>query len=270
MEADENESDEEENATGNGRIRFDMQPKFEEMSVMDEPFRSNASSVQDTISMVGIEDVIDEGEVQKFREEVENMQWPDQVDFPVDTLARERFQRYRALKSFRFVILTKKVTKYFFYRTSPWDPKENLPVDYARIFKFANFKRTKQLALENVNADYNEENAGEVAMPGSYVTIYIENVPSHILGKKRNTFLKYFFIDDWANDKPFIMHGLMKNEQKFSLMNVILRKYPQCNIPIKNKQTLIFHVGFRRFEIDPIFSQHSNGNKFKVKIIKFT
>lgn len=74
------------------------------------------------------------------------------------------------------------------FRTSPWDSKENLPLDYARIFKFANFKRTKQLALNDINSDYNEERASEVAMPGSYVTIYIENVPSHILGM----FLKVF------------------------------------------------------------------------------
>ena len=42
------------------------------------------------------------------------------------------FSRYRGLKS---------------YRTSPWDPKENLPGDYARIFQFDNFKRTSKRVL---------------------------------------------------------------------------------------------------------------------------
>jgi pre-rRNA-processing protein TSR1 len=60
------------------------------------------------------------------------------------------------------------------------------------------------------------------------------------------------------------VHGLLKNEQKFSLLNVVLRKYPECNTPIKSKETLIFHIGPRRFEVEPIFSQHSNGKKFKV------
>jgi hypothetical protein len=30
------------------------------------------------------------------------------------------------------------------FRTSPWDPYENLPRDYARVFQFEDFKRTER------------------------------------------------------------------------------------------------------------------------------
>ena len=52
--------------------------------------------------------------------ENEDTRFPDEVDTPADRSARERYARFRALKSFR---------------TSPWDPKESLPKDYARIFQ---------------------------------------------------------------------------------------------------------------------------------------
>jgi len=63
------------------------------------------------------------------REEENDLAFPDEIDTPQDLAARIRFQRYRGMKSFR---------------TSPWDPLENLPRDYARIFQFEDFKRTER------------------------------------------------------------------------------------------------------------------------------
>lgn len=58
-----------------------------------------------------------------------------QIDTPTDTPARDRFARYRGLKS---------------WRSSPWDAREGLPQDYANTFAFENFKRAhKRCAAAN-------------------------------------------------------------------------------------------------------------------------
>ncbi|CAG2220967.1 TSR1 [Mytilus edulis] len=75
--------------------------------------------------------------LKKIKEERLHVMFPDEVDTPMERTARERFTRYRGLKSFR---------------TSPWDPKENLPLDYARIFQFANFRQTKKRVM-NIESD---------------------------------------------------------------------------------------------------------------------
>lgn len=56
----------------------------------------------------------------------------------MDVATRVRFQRYRGLRSFR---------------TSPWDPFENLPRDYARIFQFEDFKRTERAVKRRAEED---------------------------------------------------------------------------------------------------------------------
>ncbi|XP_029634868.1 pre-rRNA-processing protein TSR1 homolog [Octopus sinensis] len=162
----------------------------------------------------------------KLREERENELFPDEVDTPFETCARTRFARYRGLNSFR---------------TSPWDPKENLPLDYARIFQFGNFRRTKKRVL-------NEEIDG--AMPGWFITVHIKDVPRA-------------FMESHRPGQPVIMFGLLPHEQKMTVMNFIVQRKITCEEPVKSKERLVFQAGFRRFVAAPIFSQHTTGNKFK-------
>ncbi|ESO91202.1 hypothetical protein LOTGIDRAFT_105531 [Lottia gigantea] len=165
--------------------------------------------------------------LEKIKEERQHAMFPDEVDTPMDTPARTRFARYRGLKSFR---------------TSPWDPKENLPSDYARIFQFDKFKMTRKKVLNQQNDDG--------VLPGWYITLHVDKVPKE-------------FIETYKPGTPVVLFGLLQHEQKMSVLHFNIRKYQSATQPIKSKDRLIFHVGFRRFSACPIFSQHTTGNKHK-------
>lgn len=178
-------------------------------------------------------DLYEEYETQeKLKAQRSDAAFPDEMDTPTTVPARTRFQKYRGLESFR---------------TSPWDPKENLPYDYARIFQFKDFDRIKRKIIKEA-ADSDAD-----VMSGMYVTIHIMNVSN----------------EAWENYKSsrgsdnIILYGLLPHENKMSLLNVILKRSPSSTIPIKSKERLIFQCGFRRFIVNPIFSQHTNGNKHK-------
>ena len=66
--------------------------------------------------------------------EREHLEFPDEVDTPGDVPARQRFARYRGMRSFR---------------TSPWDPQESLPRSYARIFQLGNFAASQRAILKD-------------------------------------------------------------------------------------------------------------------------
>ncbi|XP_033213769.1 pre-rRNA-processing protein TSR1 homolog [Belonocnema kinseyi] len=169
-------------------------------------------------------------ELEKIQKAKLDAEFPDEVDTPQDMLAKLRFQKYRGLESFR---------------TTPWDSKENLPIDYARIFQFKNFDRTRKRILRD-----SEDADG--APPGCYVTIHVKNVNLHLFQAHCN-----------AKDRPLIIFGLLPHEQKMSVSNVILKRTGDNLKPIKSKERLVFQCGFRRFAACPIFSQHTNGNKHK-------
>lgn len=163
----------------------------------------------------------------RFKEERMNRMFPDEEDTPIDVKAYIRYQKYRGLKNFK---------------SSPWDPLENLPHDYARIYRFQNFKQTKKKVLKSEK---------EGAEPGEYVNVYINDVPQSLY-------------DSVNTEKSvLVVYGLLPHEQKMSVVNTVIRKHPTCKVPIKSKDTLIFHIGYRRFTCKPIFSEHVTGNKFK-------
>ncbi|KAF9944828.1 hypothetical protein BGZ72_001917 [Mortierella alpina] len=178
------------------------------------------------------EELEDEEEARQYAEylarEKENrddMEFPDEVEAPMDVAAQVRFARYRALESFR---------------TSPWDPYENLPLDYGRIFQFENFRRTKYRVM-------NQATEGGI-LPGTHITLHIANVPTAAM-------------DTYSAARPFIVFGLLQYEHKMGVINFLVNRDAEYDGIIKAKDPLVLHCGFRRFVVNPIFSQNTRNGK---------
>ncbi|XP_061538130.1 pre-rRNA-processing protein TSR1 homolog [Phycodurus eques] len=178
-----------------------------------------------------MDEAVEEEGLKRYREARANEMFPDEVDTPLDAAARIRFQRYRGLKSFR---------------SSPWDSMENLPHNYSRIFQFQSFERTRRRILTEAA----EEEEG--AMVGWYVTLHIIDVPSSVM-------------ESVQAGRPLVLVSLLPHEQKMSVMHLLVRRHPSNTEPIKSKEELVFHCGFRRFRASPIFSQHTSADKHKME-----
>ena len=208
---------------------------------------------------------------QRRKEQQEHSEFPDEVQINEDEKARERFARYRALKSFK---------------TSAWDPKENLPESYSSIYHFSSFKSTQRAVMADMRdlakaardcdgrfwgGKLKESAAeGDVEMEdseddndilegcvpsGSYVTVTLEQVTKKdydVLGP--NALLSAV--------------ALLSHENKVSVLHMGLTQGSNCNVsndvPVKSKDVLTFRCGWRSWTGRPVFSQHNlNCDKHK-------
>jgi pre-rRNA-processing protein TSR1 len=71
----------------------------EEGNEIDEDMESEKMSA---LGENNIDETLDDSQLQRFKQQRENRQWPDEMETPQGMNARERFQRYRGLKSFRY------------------------------------------------------------------------------------------------------------------------------------------------------------------------
>ncbi len=224
--------------------------------------------------------------------EDDELEFPDEVQTPDDRPAKERFARYRALKSFR---------------TSPWDPYESLPREYARIFKFQNFQASHSRVMAEVedvekalnqqllsallppSSSFSSSSAAPAAKesdamdcisppahpqppatpssdalrgfvaPGTYVALEITGVPAAAWATLQQ---------QQQQDLPLTVFSLLRYENKVSVLHFNIQKHPSFDAPLRSKERLVFYTGFRSFEARPIFSEH-NLNCDKHKFSRF-
>ncbi|KAI3745719.1 hypothetical protein L6452_08125 [Arctium lappa] len=219
--------------------KFDLEDDQASLRLRDSDDETEADSVMMDNENLTKEQI--EEDIRKIKEaHAEDEEYPDEVDVPVDVPARKRFAKYRGLKSFR---------------TSSWDPKESLPPEYARIFAFDNFTRTQKHVLSKA-LDMEQGSEDECVPANSYAKLHITDVPIHIASK----------LCVLVKTMPIIACGLLQHESKISVLHFRVKKHETYSEPIKAKEELIFHVGFRQFVTRPTFaSDNFNSDKHKME-----
>ena len=194
-------------------------------------------------------------------EQVESMS-PDEVETPVHITARDRFARYRGLKSFR---------------SSRWDPKEELPLEYAKLFAFKDFRRATHRAKSRA-ADQERHSV----CVGTFVQINIKGVPraaanallvDEVVGKPFSCEGLVEGVvgsgvgpvwNGWSGGAgPVILSTLLQHESRLTVMHYGVTKSASYDMPWRSKTPLWFHIGFRRERAAPIFSSDGLGDKHK-------
>lgn len=148
--------------------------------------------------------------------------FPDEIDLDPSISARTRLQRYRGVQSLR---------------TSTWDPNEGLPVEYGRIFRFADLRHSRKVALEEGDSPFT---------PGQRVTLTIVGISS----EQKDTLAG-------LNQRTLIF-GLLRYEQKQTVLSFSFTLARTFQGEIGNKEPLLAVIGCRTFRINPILSEYSS------------
>jgi pre-rRNA-processing protein TSR1 len=235
--------------------------------------KSSASVAANTMDLDDANEVSEEERraliEQRRKQQQEDLEFPDEVQVDEEEKARDRFARYRSLKSFK---------------KSYWDPKENLPDSYASIFNFASFRTTQRAVMaemkdlikaaeacngqfwngvkkaeENpqgdaamMDSDDEEEDFLEGCIPtGSYITLTLEAVgPADYAALGPDSLLS--------------LVGLLPHENKVSVVHMGLSNCKDSEVPVKSKDVLTFRCGWRTWTGRPVFSQNNlNCDKHK-------
>ncbi|KAF9484427.1 ribosome biogenesis protein tsr1 [Pholiota conissans] len=219
---DEDEEDGDESRESTDEVDMEeMQEEGEEMQ--DMPMEEMLMEV----GGVRFEDLdIEEEEKQldkwrnREREQEDDLSFPDEIDTPKDIPAKTRFQRFRGMRSLR---------------TSPWDPYENLPREYARIFQFEDFKRTERGVRRRTSEELH------AVEPGVRVTLHLKDVPKE------------------AVNSSVVLFSLLQHEHKVTVLNFTIQRNTEYDGSVRSKDPLILCVGPRRLAVNPLYSQHTGG-----------
>lgn len=213
-------------------------PDMSSMKIEDDDDDEDFSTIVDYESQMNKSSYKHQKLTSIEQREKDEMDFPDEVDTPIDIPARERFVNYRSIKNIK---------------TCDWDPFESLPPEYAKIWRFEDFNQMNKATVQQV------ENEG-LPINGTYIRLVLE--PCDDKSKNGIAYLSS------SEHKPIIVSTLLPHETKVSVTHFKIKRFDEDKTIIPSKSVLEFHVGFRRYLTRPIFSDEYYGTN-KAKYYRF-
>merc|ERR1712060_877849 len=116
----------------------------------------------------------------------------------------------------------------------------DLPVEYSRIWEFEAFASTARAFRQKYAEDCCEVEGGGVG--ALYCAVYVQGVPPSV-------------VESQPRGVPFVLSNLFPCEQKVSVLHGTVTRHRGYEEPMKSKQELALHCGFRRLTARPTFSE---------------
>eukprot|EP01053_Blabericola_migrator_P008579 Blabericola_migrator_1__8578@NODE_448_length_8373_cov_125_949193_g350_i0_p2_GENE_NODE_448_length_8373_cov_125_949193_g350_i0NODE_448_length_8373_cov_125_949193_g350_i0_p2_ORF_typecomplete_len840_score169_63RIBIOP_C/PF04950_12/5_5e03RIBIOP_C/PF04950_12/4_1e53AARP2CN/PF08142_12/1e12DUF1033/PF06279_11/0_059_NODE_448_length_8373_cov_125_949193_g350_i037616280 len=176
------------------------------------------------------------------------MQFDDEVDTPYDQPCRERFAKYRGLRSFK---------------NSSWDISlDHMPPWYSSIVDLKPYKQIiKQIRNKTAELLAEAKQRMSDKKLGTYgvLTLKIPDVSMLSAIEARLTS---------KPNQPLIVSTLGLAERKLSIQHMLCAKTPEMgSAPLPSKSRVLLQCGFRRIEVKPLFSiPRSKGNPLPVEV----
>lgn len=180
-----------------------------------------------------------ERQLQEYRErERDELEFPDEIELRYDEVATERLSKYRGVKSLASAL---------------WDYDEldeRRPVHWLEYLRLKGYKIHRNQLIKKFKTTTS-------VVAGDKVRISVKF--------NKELFMK--IVD--PKMKPFIVYALLPNENKLSVCNFSIQTWESYEEPIKSKEPMIVQYGFRRYAINPLFSQHTRNANNVAKFQRF-
>ncbi|VUZ54652.1 unnamed protein product [Hymenolepis diminuta] len=203
---------------------------------------------------------------EKIRTARTELLFPDEVETPHETSARERFAKYRGIPSFSECIW-------------PTENDTSLPYEYSKIFRFGNYAHNRRTlfkytlkVLRELASEENEPAEPSHIPSGSVANLTLGPIPQALGASIMECHT------DAAHPRPLTLWSLLPYERCMSMLHLTMHKRrPERQEfeaeleeveeedkrqkdqfdpdPIMAKEPMLFQVGIRRFITNPIYSQ---------------